>query len=252
MLYQKVCGICEESFVSRFENAKRCPGCCDRKKGNEANQITTERKMIDSWICKISLPSSHFHAFTTGKHRENLCLRAIYKGKDPYVAWSGRLDVFISHEGGNREEPPEFPVYGKVRLMEVTKSAGNVDERERNGKKLRPIQYSPVYQYLAIDPLQAEPKPVDGELIYKTAASKTTLKGLGRQYAAWFDSSHCLFAFQMECHMRSGRASVSKVIAIVNSQHPLFFGFRENGTEEITTFCSDKETDIPVLEEMEI
>lgn len=237
MMINKTCILCEKPFVTRFENSLRCPECNDKRKNHDAHNVAVSRNCVESWICKIALPESKFEIFETDRH-DNPSLRAIFRGKDGgYVDWCGRLDVYVSGEG--KTETPTLPNFGRVRLMEVEKM-GN-PKKKVEGKP--DLNYDKKYQYLAIDPFREElpENNIDGTLIYRKAHSKYTIKGYGRQYSAHFITDECLWFFMMSCRVRSGRASVDSLLAIVGTENPLIRVFSENGHDEKVCWKSAKE-----------
>lgn len=60
------------------------------------------------------------------------------------------------------------------------------------------------------------------KLVYAVAHTKTTLKGLGRQYRAEVQADATVAHWDISGGVRSGREHTKGVLAIVNEEHPLF------------------------------
>lgn len=253
MVTTKTCEVCERTFETRIDNAKRCKTCNDRRKRKAESKVTINREQIDAWICRIALPENRFSLWGTGLHADNPCLRAIFKGRDLGLAdWQGRLDVYVNQDPhstpGNKREP-QMPKFGRVRLMQVEKAIGETSKLE--GKP--DIVYPASYKYIAIDYFDnAYGGDIDGTLILVTSRSKYTLKGFGRQYSAGIDTHETIFATTMTARCRSGRISGEQVIAIVSEGQPLYHIHREDNREDVTVYVSEIGREYAPGEETEV
>lgn len=208
---------------------KRCPTCLDRWQNRPATASVVERKLLREYSpVAVKLPADWFKLFRP-EERDKPILRAIVKGSTLHdgASWSGRIDIYAYG--------PSLPSVARVRVMEVTHAAGQVrEERIKNVEMAVPgvslshpgqpstvvrREYSPTYQYLALEPAQGEPV---AELVFARVRYKTTLKGFGRQYHASLDISRALWAVRLSSSARSGRFGTYAAIAIVDRDHPVF------------------------------
>jgi hypothetical protein len=234
MVTTKTCEVCERTFETRIDNAKRCKTCNDRRKRKAESKVTINREQIDAWICRIALPENRFSLWGTGLHGDHPGLRAIFKGRDLGLA-------------DKRE--PQMPKFGRVRLMQVEKAIGETSKLE--GKP--DIVYPASYKYIAIDYFDnAYGGDIDGTLILVTSRSKYTLKGFGRQYSAGIDTHETIFATTMTARCRSGRISGEQVIAIVSEGQPLYHIHREDNREDVTVYVSEIGREYAPGEETEV
>lgn len=231
MMSNKECTVCRKAFLTLLENQKRCQTCIDVAKKHTESNVTLSRRCVAAYVCQNKLPAEKFTKFSGGDHWDFAALRAIFRGRDGgEVAWQGRIDVYINS--------PAFPAFVRVRVMEVTKQAGiTIPAVAGRETEMPEILFPASYQYLALDPLsESEAEYNDGRLVYVFARSKTTLKGLGRQYKESLEGQG-IWRYDMSCSCRSGRICVRSSIAIVNAQWPLTLIHREDGHSEETIYC---------------
>lgn len=243
-MLQKDCLLCQKSFQTLFHTQKRCPTCLDKGLvfAKPPSKVTIARECVATFLCKNLLPRERFVEFSTNDYHAKPSLRAIFRGKDGgEVAWSGRLDVYISRMGTlnaeDRNAPPTWPEWVRFRQMRVTKAAPEITVCEDGHRKEGAM--GETYEYISLDAVaetDLTPEEKEQELIYRTCRSKFTLRGLGGQYSAEFDSRNVIWGYEMYCYCRSHRINVKSIIAIVSPRNPLVLCTKEDGVKEKTYF----------------
>ncbi len=107
------------------------------------------------------------------------------------------------------------------------------------------------HKYIVLTPtdpakLLDEERNANRMLVFQSAYSKTTLKGLGRQFHASLDTENVISVLgSASGSARSGRFGTHYVLAVVSPDHPLVRTFSEDGRVEKTFYpakvevCSD-------------
>lgn len=228
MIIDKTCILCQRSFVSRQDTQKKCETCLGEQRQKKQHQITVDRRCLGSWICKNMLPRERFEVFTLPYKGSLSSLKATFKGSEFGASWRGRIDIYVNGEKGKRNEFGflEFPEYVRVRYMEVTKQSGIISEPNCNLGQEDTLEYSSTNYYLSLDYLYPdeveglEEIELDQQIVYVKAYTKTTNKGLGRQFWAKLEGNP-IYAWYMRGGARGGRFGTEAAIAIVNKNNPI-------------------------------
>lgn len=211
---------------------QKCPACVDAIQ--KRPEIVLDRRVKEYFgpVEIETLPDewAEYRASEGDRH----IYRIDVKGKKFGASWYGRIIIFAPAPFA----PGDIVV---VNVMEVKKLIKEI-EKKRKTMEHGEVTYfrrvpidSPegqtkeiVDQYIRFDPYKGDEKPI-GKLVWRTARTKTTLKGLGRQYFAGFETEACIWSKAIRGGFRSGRAYTDGVLAIVNEKHPLVYWFKENG-----------------------
>lgn len=228
-----VCNECGKEFDVNpghfaqmgFKNLpKRCPTCLDKKQLRPS--IVQERKLLNVYdgVEIVSLPDSWQKVDSFEKDLPSY--QMIIKGSRFGASWSGRIDIFASHpfRSGDvvsiremeaqhiikvRHEYRSTMHYGTVA---VTKELPVTTDNPEAEEVIR------TRRYLVLEP---HDKPATCHLVWTEARTKTTLKGLGRQYHARVSGAP-IAKWEIWGGYRSGRAYTTGILAIVDKEHPLY------------------------------
>lgn len=193
------CRDCLQVFQGQFIRGcfpVRCPKCADI--AQHRPEIVESRNLLYSEvICLKSLPGE-FKLFQSSS-KDFPVWKLSFKGKEWGVNWDGRIDIFC---------PDTLPpMLGKNYLLEVIEVSHYVLRFQELKKR----------EYLRLTPAAQE---TDKELIWLQVKSKTTLKGLGRQYQ--YDIvGNPLWEKRISGGYRNLRAYNTGVLAVVDAAHQL-------------------------------
>jgi len=260
-----ICSRCGREFTWEareyaalgFQKPPRiCPECADKEQGRP--EITVSRRIIWETVCRIeSLPPVKWQEYHTGVSTDRPCFKATIKGREFGASWSGRIDLYAV----GFTEPPKSGEVVELADMEVVKRVGKkrwerqtlhhgtvygwstipLQEAEAalkenpDSDKFKILEESRRYVRLMPAP---EEDPEDRILIWRTAHTKTTLKGFGRQYHAHFEGEP-LWNVRIRGGYRSGRAYTVGILAVVSPDAPLIRVHREGGAEERVQWPED-------------
>jgi hypothetical protein len=224
---------------------KRCPACLDRAQGRP--DITLAREELFRACVRIdSLPAGEWVKSTAMPvaDGERQPWRLTVKGSRYGADWNGRIDLF-SH----LPVPPEPGNFVTLVAMRVTKRVAKrawarqtLEHGTVYGERQVPLaedgqgvrQVEEVRTYVRLDP------PMPGgsggrQLVWAEARTKTTIKGLGRQYHAELGGDPIWF-HEVRGGYRSGRAHTTARLAVVSAERPMLRLHREGETVEETSF----------------
>lgn len=290
------CNICERDFLAVEIEGKMpvvCQECNTTMKAGRAG-IVKDRQCLETHRVEIITDLPEFRAVNTPREK---CFKADLKGSQGGASWSGRIVIWARGFG---EKPPQKGDRVNVRLMvssimpktrtinkrldelagPIRKQAQELAEsraadgynssmetlvadarwetRCRFGEELRVIE---THRYIVLEPVTPENEEHEALMLaFAQAYSKTTLKGLGRQFHASLDTDNVVSVLgSASGTCRSGRFGTTYVLAVVSPTHPLVRKFSEDGhTETIfyppeagSGFCEEIEVvEEEVLEEM--
>jgi hypothetical protein len=186
-----------------------------------------ERKLLNVYdgVKIVSLPPGEWRE-VKGWKKDISGYKMAIKGSMYGASWNGRIDLFA----------PTLPQIGdvvSVREMEA-KHLIKVRREQKQTMEHGEVIVEKELPITAEDPEAEEVirtrhylvlEPFDGEatcqLVWAEAHTKTTLKGLGRQYWARVEGTP-LASWEVKGGYRSGRAYTVGTLAIVDSDHPLY------------------------------
>jgi len=222
-----VCLCCGKKFLYYHEGTpqKRCPICTDQKQARPS--IVQKRELLNYYdgVEIVSLPSKWEHMPPKGV-RDDSFFKMTIKGSQYGADWLGRIDIFASepfkkedvisiremevkHEIKIKKKTRQTMKYGTVEIEEefpVTTAENDVESIIRSRRYLR-FERSEEFQ--------------TSHMVYATAYTKITLKGLGRQFRAVVEDETCIASWIIYGGVRSGRAHTTGILAIVSPDHPL-------------------------------
>jgi len=208
---------------------RRCPRCQDIRQARPS--VVEERRELATFgpVEVVNLPGE-WGEYHTGVEGDYPRYRIDIKGQAYGASWNGRIVIYAPHPVAPgevvtiremeathrfREEAVEVvhvqktvddpPTHWEVHPHSVTSAEGEEALRTR--------------RYLVLEPAPAGTEP-KGKLVWATAYTKTTLKGFGRQYWAKVGGNP-IVQWAVTGGYRSGRASTTGVLAVVDSDHPL-------------------------------
>ncbi|MBD0265535.1 MAG: hypothetical protein ICV78_23295 [Tolypothrix sp. Co-bin9] len=201
----KTCRNCGREFMSYFTRGAwlcRCPQCSDVQQRRPS--VVQERNLVYQQICKLeSLPKA-WERFQASQ-KDAGCWKIELRGGDWGASWLGRVDIY------SLDLIPPAP--GQIVLFEELESVHKINQQ--NALVLEKRKY--VRISAAGMQLVSEDSP---RLIWLQARSKTTLKGVGRQYRYDIVGSP-LWEWRVKGGVRSGRSWIEGALAIVDNDHPL-------------------------------
>jgi len=204
---------------------KRCPKCVDLAQRRPS--VVVERRLLNVYdgIELVSLPPGEWQDVKAWE-KDVPAFKLVIKGSRYGASWSGRIDLFAP-------APPQAGDVVSVREMEAKhlikvrrEQRGTLEHGKVTVEKELPITADDpeaedvirVRRYLTIEPFDGEPT---SKLVWAEAHTKTTLKGLGRQYRARVEGIP-VAKWVISGGYRSGRAHTVGVLAVVNQDHPLY------------------------------
>jgi len=249
------CSRCGEKFPVNINEyrllgfhalPKSCPRCKDEEQGRP--DVTLQRRELFSVTCRIaSLPPVEW-VQVRAVAGDKPAWKGVVKGKMFGAAWVGRIDLYSV-----APQPPRVgEVVNLVEMQVLKRVAKKWQHRVRSDFKLgHAVEYSvsrrvPLadaenegaqvfeerWEYIRLDPAD-EADPQGRQLVWAKAHTKTTLKGFGRQYWATIEGNP-IWQRTVTGGYRSGRASTTGCLAVVDGDHPLLIVHKEGGAEEIT------------------
>ena len=226
-----VCQRCEKEFPVSPEHfmrlgfkhlPKRCPTCKDEIQGRPS--VVTEREVLNVYdgVEIVSLPALSWEKVSAS---DIPTYKMVVKGSIYGASWSGRIDIHST----------KIPKVGDIVSIREMYSKHRVKVKRNERKTLHgtvsieetlpittddPDAYETIHshRYLVLEPWEGEPT---SKLVWAEARTKTTLKGLGRQYWARVEGAP-IASWKVKGGYRSGRAYTVGVLAIVDSEHPLY------------------------------
>lgn len=226
----QTCSQCGKLFAYYTPQApKLCPRCKDIEQKRPT--ICIKRQCLHQWhgVKIVSLPGKWAEKHS-GVHTDSECYYRGVKGSAYGARWRGRIDIYANapFEEGDIVTVREMETVHLVKKLVYSKPNiyGGVNVYRRNvhyfdppepgeGQEIEEVQETRRYLYLAKSNMEEQCR-----LVYATAHTKTTLKGLGRQYYADVLGAP-LAKWEVYGGARSGRYYTIGVLAIVDEQHPL-------------------------------
>lgn len=216
----KVCADCNLAFVAYSDRVgDRCPRCVDIRQKRPSRVSTREK--IAEWIVKIdSLPPVAWENFQATKNDDPV-FRLDLRGREFGKAWHGRIVIYAQEKfaTGDVCRLRLMEARHEVRAAYVLKSTlhhGTVSIRETipvYKTEMGEIE-TETREYFVLE--AAENAQPQAKLVYCQAFSKTTLKGLGRQWIETivFDPEP-FFQKKVRGGVRSGRLWTDGILAVV-------------------------------------
>lgn len=223
---------------------KACPKCLDIRQ--ERPDVTIDRKEIFSVLCRVSSLPGEWQRVE--RPNDFPGWRQIVKGQRFGASWSGRIDLWTI-----AVEPPRTGDVVYLREMEVTKKVAmafweraTLEHGTVSGYRQVPLGtggdvIEEERRYIRLDPAP-ERDPGKKELVWTTAYTKTTLKGLGRRFHAHLEGNPLWYQY-VSGGVRSGRLGTEAWLAVVDPDHPVIRVFREDGHEIHYKWPTDTEVD---------
>lgn len=200
----RVCRECGSEFPSYFVRGAwlcRCPQCSDVKQRRPS--VIQERNLVYSQICKLeSLPKS-WQRFQANSKDAGVW-KIQLKGGDWGASWLGRIDIY-SHD-------LIPPTSRQTVLFEELESIHKINQTNAVVIEKR--------KYIRLSNVGMQDSDNLPKLVWLQARSKTTLKGLGRQYKYEIVGSP-LWEWRVQGGVRSGRSYIEGVLAVVDDEHTL-------------------------------
>lgn len=237
---------------------RRCPTCADVRQHRP--QVVLARQELWADDIKVGRSAAELLrglAEFRPRDSDKPCWRLVVKGDRYGASWSGRIDVYSHVEpvrlgAGEVVHLAHMEVRHRVWVqpwtrptMEHGTASGyrrvpppgaeteTAPVATRSGETLgEPEEREETSQYVALLPSSSGSDPA-GTLVWATARTKTTIKGLGRQYYAALEGSP-LWSLRVSGGVRSGRESTDAILAVVEEGNPLIHVFREEGAETRT------------------
>ncbi len=226
-------------------------------KRQDRPDITISRRAI--FEVKVKISSTLPCKWQKVEDPKNDTLKPVYHGVikgDQFGAdWNGRIDLWAI-----MPEPPKVGQAVKLTEMEVEKTVAKEKwSRETmhygtvHGYKQVPLgtekaeEFTEKRNYVRLEPVEADENTNYPKLIWVEAYSKTTLKGFGRQYHASLSGSP-IWKKEVSGGYRSGRASTTVWLAVVDKNNFVKFSHRENGEENFTYYPPEAGENIDLQE----
>lgn len=238
------CESCGKQFVHYIKGTppKLCPPCKDKFQARPSIVQSREMLHLFEGVQIESLPAE-WQEVPAQHHGDGNHFKMVIKGDQYGASWSGRIDIFASEafkagdvvnvremcskhlvrvveKGGYRTFHEGIPYTKKeeIPITETVQPATNPDEANK-GDIVKVEDVIRERRYFVFEKSEAKPTY---KLVYAIAHTKTTLKGLGRQYWAEANTDACIASWTIDGGMRSGRAHTTGVMAIVNEEHPFY------------------------------
>ena len=238
----RVCTACGEPFlwhryseIKRFERKgvkapQRCPKCLDLEQHRPS--VCVERQEVwCSLPCEVVNLPEKWEEFHTGAPHDLPCWKMVVKGSQFGASWAGRIDLFAPRpiEIGETVLIREREAHHLVKRTLRTKGIGiasGVPGATLTVEDEHPYAEAPEeaeevlkeHRYLLLHPIE---EPAECRMVWATAHTKTTLKGLGRQYGANLNGLP-LRKWEISGGVRSGRKHTTAWLAVVDQAHPVF------------------------------
>ncbi len=219
---------------------KKCPACCDIQQHRPELVISRKCEQFFPVVRIKSLPGEWVEFNPEGNSIP--CFRQDVKGSRFGAAWNGRIVIFTLRPVTENDVVSLSVMKVCKQVREVTTSHatmkhGTVATTHRVPMSCEEGDVKEVTDtYLRLDPSQVNGEEVPS-LVWATAHTKTTLKGLGRQFHASIDTDTAIWSMSISGGARNYRFHTEGVLAIVSEQHPLLKKFSEHGqTTETVIF----------------
>lgn len=247
------CSQCGEQFpfnpteyreLCYFKLPKHCPKCLDERQHRP--DVTLSRKELFGVSCKIaSLPPAEWQQ-VQWEEKDSPAWHLVIKGERFGVSWRGRIDLWsVSSEPpkvGNVVRLSEMEVLKRIAVRKWSSGTRSMErqvplalaQKENSDSSVEMREEKRIY--VRIDP--TDELPQGRKLVWIEAHTKTTLKGLGRQYHASLSGSP-IWCQKVLGGYRSGRAHSVGWLAVVDPENPVIHSFREGGCVEETRYPAD-------------
>ena len=261
LVLHQVCRTCGKEFawspaqyklIGLPSRPKDCPLCVGVRR-HRSDQTVERKELFRSTATITSLPEGEWQKFDTGRDaKARKPWRLTVTGRQFGASWKGRIDLFAF-----TDEPPKVGDTVTVSVMEVTKrvrkapwSRPTLEHGVVSGERQVRLQATEgqvecdalgvplmaglgrevdeVRTYVRIEPA-AECADSEGrELVWLQAYTKTTLKGLGRQYRVSL-SGNPLWKREVSGSARSERFNTVAWLVVVDNDHPVTWRLEEAG-----------------------
>lgn len=230
-LSRKPCEDCEKYFVyypaglPQASTPKRCPRCQDVRQNRPS--VAEERYEVGFYpaVEVKSLPATQWVEYTPAHPGDIGCYLMVIKGKEFGAAWEGRIDIFAPREIAPGDVINIRYMEATHRVKVVTETRSTLHHGDVSVEHMVPLDHPEgevvlrTRRYLVLE-TAAPGTESKGRLVWATAYTKTTIKGLGRQF--WSKITGTSIAeWRISGGVRSGRAHTTGVLAIVDADHPL-------------------------------
>ena len=227
-LSKEPCKNCGKFFVYYPQDLqsgtppKRCSRCKDVQQGRPS--VVERRRKVNFYdAVKVKSLPGEWKKVSTGFDEDVSSFRIIFKGKEFGASWNGRIDIYSSRpiKSGEVVNIREMEVVHRVRIKIETRRT--LEHGEVSIEKEVPLfsaegkEESRTRRYLVFEPVDSEPK---AHLVWVTAHTKTTLKGLGRQYWSKVTGAP-ITRWAVSGGARSERFHTDGVLAVVDEEHPI-------------------------------
>jgi len=247
------CKICGQQFafsprvllsMGHTHVPKRCPACCDVSQ--DRPDQTFGRKCLFSSVARVhSLPPGEWVRVqnTANGKADRTVWHLTLKGKYYGADWRGRIDIWA-----HTVDPPKAGDVVEVAHMQVRKTVAiQTEGRFRLDRNLQStVDYEvsrrvPLtqagnegvqikeettdYVSLLSLPPGTRMRTLGKRLLWAEAYSKTTFKGLGRQFEATLDGG--LWHMEVRGGVRSGRATTTAWLAVADFETPVLYLYRD-------------------------
>lgn len=227
-----VCRECGKVFAY-FDNRskpKTCPTCADKIQHRPS--IVLERECIAEFsrVRVDTLPDEWEEYQATPS--DEACFKIDFAGRKFGKSWSGRIVIYAPDEilPGDVVTLKHMRVVHQVRAVYETRTSfrGTMEAIRAGGSET--VTYTvrtvlPVWsdegeleeetrEYITLTPVHRKARPTH-RLVWATARTKTTLKGLGAQYWQSIDASGAEWTMTVEGGVRSGRDRTIGVLAVL-------------------------------------
>jgi hypothetical protein len=197
----------------------RCPRCADIRQHRPS--VCQERERLAEWVVEIESLPDVWRSFQSSS-KDEPCYKIDLRGKRFGTKWDGRVVIYA-------KQPFAIGDNVFLRLMRAThqvradyKSHLRMDFTETTIREKYPIwktEFGEVEtetrEYLVMESIEVEPT---AKLIWREARTKTTLKGLGRQYISQIVvDPEPVWSKTVTGGYRSGRAHTDAMLAIVDT-----------------------------------
>lgn len=230
-LSKNPCEDCGKYFVyypaalPQASTPKRCPRCQDLRQNRPS--VVEGRREIGFYpgVEVQNLPTTQWVEYTPAYPGDAGCFVMVVKGKDFGEDWKGRIDIFASREFGRGDVVNIRYMEAAHRIKVVTETRPTLHHGEVAVEHQVPLDHPEgeealrTRRYLVLEPTEPNTESTT-RLVWATAYTKTTIKGLGRQFWSKIEGSP-IAEWRISGGVRSGRAHTDGVLAIVDADHPL-------------------------------